>query len=217
MGVTEKKNSEGGIRMGHIGAGIGLLKWFVDRLSWRLIAQLAVLTLLCGTSYLTWESRGRLTTLALDKFGQPSIQPELFPQLIEGLVADLAPDSIFVWSANPGRDTRRPMLVWIDGKRRTELEDRVEPLFPDDPNKVGLVVQLLRGEEFCVDHAPWSPIGKILASDGITWVCAVGIPPEETSLVGIITVGFREKRLAEYTRVRMALKRWSRFAMGKED
>lgn len=115
---------------------------------------------------MAWESRSRLTTLAFDHFGQPAIQPDRFPELVDGLVADLAPDSIIVWSANTERDTRRPMLVWIDGKRRPQLEGRVEPLFPDDPAKVNLVVQLLRGEEFCVDNAPWSPIGKVLASDG---------------------------------------------------
>lgn len=100
------------------------------------------------------------------------------------------PDSIFVWSANPGRNTRRPMLVWIDGQQRLELEGRVEPLFPDDPSKVTLVVQMLNGEALCTDSAPWSPIGKVAAGDDVTWGCVVGIPPEETSLVGLLLWAF---------------------------
>lgn len=35
-----------------VGTGIGLLKWFLERLTWRLIAQLAALAFLSGTSYL---------------------------------------------------------------------------------------------------------------------------------------------------------------------
>jgi hypothetical protein len=169
---------------------IGLFKFILNKLSWKLIAQLSVLTILCGASYLAWESRGRLTTLALDHFGQPSIQPELFPKLIEGLVEDLDPDSIFVWSANRGRNTRRPMLVWIDGQQRPELEGRIEPLFPDDPSKVTPVVQMLNGEALCTDSAPWSPIGKVVAGNDVTWGCVVGIPPEEPSLIGIYCRGF---------------------------
>ncbi|MNF96031.1 hypothetical protein D3C84_788080 [compost metagenome] len=109
------------------------------------------------------------------------------------------------------------MLVWVDGQQRPELEGRVEPLFPDDPSKVSLVVQMLNGEALCTDSAPWSPIGKVAAGDDVTWGCVVGIPPEETSLVGIIVVGFREKREGEGMRIRLALKRWSRFVTGKGD
>ncbi|MNF90263.1 hypothetical protein D3C84_728210 [compost metagenome] len=198
------------------GTWLSLLKWFVDRLTWRLIAQLAVLTALGGTAYFTWESRGRLATMALDYVGQPAIQPRLLPQMIDGLVDELAPDSILVWSATPGRNTRRPLLVWVDGKQRPELEGRVEPLFPEDPSKVGLVVQILNGEVFCTDSTPWSPIAQVLTGDGVTWGCVVGIPPEETSLVGVIVVGFRDKREGEHMRIRLALKRWSRFVTGKD-
>jgi len=154
--------------------------------------------------------------MALDYVGQPAIQPSLLPKMIDGLVDELAPDSIMVWPATPGRNTRRPLLVWADGKQRPELEGRVEPLFSEDPSKVGLVVQILNGEVLCTDSTPWSPIGQVLTGDGVTWGCVVGIPPEESSLVGVIVVGFRDKREGEHMRIRLALKRWSRFVTGKD-
>ncbi|MNF85503.1 hypothetical protein D3C84_679020 [compost metagenome] len=196
---------------------IRLAKWLICRLTWKLIAQLTVLSVLSGLSYFAWEARWNLSAMAVNHWGEPEIKMERLPAVVDGLATELSPDSIFVWSANVGSDTRRPMLVWIDGKRRPELEGGVEPLFPDDPARMGVVVRLIRGEEFCLEHAPWSPVGKVLASNGVSWVCAVGIPPEYASLVGVITIGFREKREGEDTRIKASLRRWSLFATGKDD
>lgn len=208
--------NNGEVRM-NAGVVVGLAKWFFEKMTWRKIAQIAVLSALCGISYFVWEARWKLSALAVNHWGEPEIQMDRLPAVVEGLAAELQPDSIFVWSANVGSDTRRPMFVWLDGVRRPELEGGVEPLFPDDAARMGLVVQLIRGEEFCLKHAPWSPVGKVLASNGVSWICAVGIPPEYASLVGVITVGFKEKRADDETRIKASLRRWSRFSTGKDD
>lgn len=201
---------------GKEGSLIALAKWFLCRLTWKLIAQLLVMVLLGGILYGAWEARTKLLSDALNHWGQPEIVLDRLPALLDGLVNELQPDSVFVWAASAASDTRRPIMVWIKGVRRPELEGRVEPLFPDNPERMSSVVRLIHGEEFCIDFSPWSVTGKALTEAGITWMCAVGIPPDDAHLVGVITVGFANKRPDEYSAIKATLGRWARFATGKD-
>jgi hypothetical protein len=198
------------------GEAIGLFKFILNKMSWKLVAQLMVIGVFCGVSYFAWEARWNISSIAVSKWATPEINQDRLPALVEGLVNDVDPKAIMVWSANVGGDTRRPMLVWIDGVRRPELESGVEPLFPDSPARMAKIVQLIRGEALCDDWTLWSKISRPIKDTGVVWGCAVGIPPGMGTLVGVITVGFSERLPDDYTKIRSALIRWAEFAAGKD-
>lgn len=93
---------------------INLAKWLICRLTWKLVAQLATVTLLCGISYFAWETRWKISSIAVSKWAVPEINQDRLPALVEGLVNDVDPKAIMAWSANVGGDTRtRYRRSWL--------------------------------------------------------------------------------------------------------
>lgn len=198
-----------------IDGAIELLKLLVEKVTWKLIAQLSVATVLTGVFYITWDNRSRLSTIALSRWGYPEINIKRLPEAADGLSAELQPTTIFFWSVNVSSNTRRAIYVWANGSRRPELEGRIEMLFPDDFEGVNHVVRLVRGEEFCDELNSWTPLRTLLKDAGVVWGCAVAIPPEMSRLIGAITVGFSDYRPEEYSQIRGSIMRWAKYLTGE--
>lgn len=194
---------------------IRLAKWLICRLSWKLIAQLAVVAMLGGCLYFAWEARWKIYTESASRWARPEIVEERLPTAISQMVAELNPKTIYVWAASVAGDTKRPIYVWVDGMRRPELEGRTEPLFPDNVEGTLQVVRLIKAEAYCADHNYMARNRPILRESGVVWGCAVSIPPEYGAIIGAITVGFTEKRADEFSAIRSSLVRWAQYLSGR--
>ncbi|MFJ7316831.1 hypothetical protein ACIQVE_29735, partial [Pseudomonas sp. NPDC098747] len=144
---------------------VGLLKWLLG--SWRRIFGLIAITTFAGVSYALWEERGAISSAAASRWANPEIIEERLPDVVAGLVQELRPKTIYVWSANVAGNTRRAIYVWIDGVRRPELEGKVEMLFPDDNQGISHVARLIKGKEFCEEFEPRASIRDAIKRAGV--------------------------------------------------
>lgn len=193
---------------------VGLLKWLLG--SWKRILALLVLTILGGLCYFTWEARWQLYSEAVSRWAEPEIIEDRLPQVIDELITELKPKTIYVWSFNVTGDTKRPIYVSIDGVRRPELEGRVEPLFPDGQEGRDQIINLIQGSLYCSSHNHMARDRPILRESGVVWGCAVSIPPEYRAIIGAITVGFTSDRSSDHSIIRSSLDRWSKFSTGRD-
>ncbi|HWH89658.1 MAG TPA: hypothetical protein VNV36_23145 [Pseudomonas sp.] len=192
---------------------VGLFKWVLG--SWRRLGMLVVLTVFAGFSYFVWEEREKISSAAASRWANPEIIEERLPDVVAGLTTELNPKTIYVWSANVAGNTRRPIYVWIDGVRRPELEGKVEMLFPDDSQGIGHVARLIKGQEFCEAFEPRESIREAVKQANVNWWCVVGIPPEMTTLIGAITVGFSEQRPEDFSEIQASVVRWAQYSTGR--
>ncbi|MFJ7316766.1 hypothetical protein ACIQVE_29380, partial [Pseudomonas sp. NPDC098747] len=77
------------------------------------------------------------------------------------------------------------------------------------------VARLIKGKEFCEEFEPRASIRDAIKRAGVVWGCAVGIPPEMTTLIGAITVGFSEKRPADFSEIQASTVRWAQYSTGR--
>lgn len=198
------------------GEAVGLFKFIVNKMSWKLAAQFIVIGSFCGISYFAWEARWKIYTETANRWARPEIIKDRLPRVIDELAIETRAKTIIIWAANVAGDTKRPIYVWVNGQRHPELEGRTEPLFPDSVDGTLQVARLIRGDEFCGDHHHMERDRPILRDAGVVWGCAISIPPEYGAIIGAITVGFTSDRSADYRTIRSSLDRWSKYSTGRD-
>lgn len=157
---------------------------FIDA-PWKALVVFGLILLL-GMGWIVYEKRDQLLTswLAPDT---PELRTAQIPDALAKLTTETDADLVQIWAVDLASNSQ-----WFLGARRHDGE---RPQMPspkrlpiiDHTSDVAKLVELLEGRHACVDLAPTgTPIARRLSERGMKRGCAIPIPPNPESFVGVI-------------------------------
>lgn len=180
-------------------SGAGLLDKAIDLIEWVDSGKklLFVIILVCFgiAAYSVWESRIDITKFLMQEFAVVEINPGAIDSESVSLMKELGAVSVSVWSADPARNRRtRIYLRTVDGVD-SAAEGKSDVLFRSGSETLAPTVALLNTREICLDV---SKNAAVEVAPGVTFVCAVSVPPAYSDgFIGLLVLGFRKKPLHE--------------------
>lgn len=181
----ETPDSPGGLPPG--GGIAGLLSQlfaYLDR-PWKAVV-VASLLVVGGVGYVLYEQRAEL----LEAWLTPSetlLKVADVPDALVTLVEESGADLVQVWSVDLSINVQR----FVGARRR----DGDRPVIPE-PRRLPIIVStsdvksllhVIEGSPICIPtDVHGSPLSRRLAERGMTWGCAMPIPPGAFAFVGVI-------------------------------
>jgi hypothetical protein len=152
---------------------------------WKAVA-LFLLIVAGAVGWTLWDKRDEL----LEAWLTPSaaaLKTADVPQTLERLVEDSGADLVQVWSIDLSANSQRFVAARRrDGTRGVIPEPRRLPVIVTTSDAKALV-DVIAGNPVCVDlTAQGSPLARRLADRGMRRGCAVPIPPDPSTFVGVI-------------------------------
>ncbi|EBQ8762751.1 hypothetical protein BKM35_22210 [Salmonella enterica] len=176
-------------------SGAGLLDKAIELIEWVDSGKklLVVIILVCFgiAAYSVWESRIDITKYLMKEFAVVEINPAAIDSESISLIKELGAVSVSVWSADPARNRRtRIYFRTVDGLNSSD-SDKSDVLFRSGSETLAPTVDLLNTREVCLD-VPRNSTIEIPA--GVTFVCAVSVPPAYSDgFIGVLVLGFRKR------------------------
>jgi hypothetical protein len=164
---------------------------FVDT-PWKAFA-LAGLAALAFAGWIVWDKRTELFEAWLTP-DAPALRTAEVPEALTKLASETNADLIQIWAVDLASNSQ-----WFLGARRHDGE---RPVIPS-PRRLPIIVtasdvkaliDVMEGHPVCLDlSALGSPLARRLAERGMKRGCAVPIPPNPESFVGVIYLAWPGK------------------------
>lgn len=172
-----------------------VLAWIGDK-PWKALFVLIALVL-GGVGWVAYEQRDVLLEVWLTPTS-PELRRDQVPDALAKLIAETSADLVQIWAVNLASNSQ-----WFLGARR---HDGVRPVIPS-PRRLPIIVtasdvksliDILEGHPICVDLSRLgSPLARRLAERGMVRGCAVPIPPNPESFVGVIYLAWTQENIPD--------------------
>jgi len=144
------------------------------------------LVLVLGIGWLGYEKRDELFEAWLTP-DSPELKTAEIPSALEKLAQETDADLVQVWAVDLSSNSQ-----WFVAARRHDGERPVIPTprrlpIMDHASDIRKLVDILEGHPVCVDlNSNGTPVARRLAERGMKRGCAIPIPPNPESFVGVI-------------------------------
>lgn len=188
------------------GQVFGVVKWFFSSYTRVLAGVLVAFTsifLLIG-----YENRRDIYTIAVRElfFRQARLNEKVFEREAKLLIDRTGASSVVITSLENMLSKTTVFVYTKNGGVVKDFEGVTEELFPTDGKRgetdelryFKQIKNVVAGGMVCDKHVPDSATGEYLEATGVTWGCAISIPPKARSLIGALTVGFTQEQKKTY-------------------
>jgi hypothetical protein len=157
---------------------------FIDK-PWKAVV-VVVLLILGGIGFFAYDKRNELFEAWLTP-DAPELKTDQIPASLDVLAQETDADIVQIWAVDLSTNSQ-----WFIAARRHDGE---RPIIPSPrrlpiivhTSDVQMLINVLEGHPSCVDLTSLgSPLARRLADRGMKRGCAVPIPPNQESLVGVI-------------------------------
>lgn len=172
---------------------------YIDR-PWKAIV-VVVLFVVGGLGWLVYDKRDELFEAWLTPTS-PTLKTADVPDALAKLAAETGADLVQVWAVDLPTNSQ-----WFLGARRNDGERPVIPSprrlpIMDHTSDIRKLVDVLEGHPVCVDlDANGTPVARRLAERGMKRGCAVPIPPNPESFVGVVYLAWSNQTDASNEKV----------------
>jgi hypothetical protein len=169
---------------GNVAGIVDRVLHFIDR-PWKAVT-VVVLILILGIGWVVYEKRNELFEAWLTP-DTPELKTADIPEALSKLAAETNADLVQIWAVDLSSNSQ-----WFLGARRHDGERPVIPSprrlpIIDHTSDVKRLVNVLDGQPVCVDlDLAGTPVARRLAERGMRRGCAIPIPPNPESFVGVI-------------------------------
>lgn len=187
----------------HLGMVMRLVE-LID--SWKKLGILIVLLSFLGGGYLLYNSHKEIVFWVLDVYGKPRIDKDKIDHEAVLLVRDTQAVSIVVWEMDLEKNHRVETYRWVNGVRIEERVGTGNVILRHHSVLTERLIDLLNDDTTCFNIHSLSGTDIDQGVAGVTYVCAVSIPPHHRSMIGVIAIGFKDPpKNEEYIRKRLQL------------
>ena len=164
---------------------------FIDR-PWK-AATIVILFIVIGGGWIVYEKRDELFEAWLTPTS-PELKTGDMPEALVKLTAETDAELVQIWQVDLPSNSQ-----WFLGARRHDGERPVIPSprrlpIIDHTSDVSRLVEVLDGRPTCVDlHAEGTPVARRLFERGMRRGCAIPIPPNPESFLGVIYLAWGER------------------------
>jgi hypothetical protein len=164
---------------------------FMDR-PWKAVV-IVVLIVIGGVGWVLYDKRQELFEVWLTP-DTPELKTADIPEALLKLTTETSADLVQVWAVDLPTNSQ-----WFLGARRHDGERPVIPSprrlpIIDHTSDVRKLVDVLEGHPTCVDLSTnGTPVARRLAERGMERGCAVPIPPNPESFVGVIYLAWAKR------------------------
>jgi hypothetical protein len=156
---------------------------FIDA-PWKALVVFGLILTL-GMGWILYEKRDRLFEVWLTP--APELKTAQIPDALAKLTTETNADLVQIWAVDLSSNSQ-----WFLGARRHDGERPVIPAprrlpIIDHTSDVSKLVAILEGHAACVDLGPTgTPVARRLSESGMKRGCAIPIPPNPESFIGVI-------------------------------
>jgi hypothetical protein len=179
------------------------LAWIGDK-PWKAAFAL-IAFLICGAGWIVYEKRNEILEAWLTP-SSPELRSDLVPEALTKLSTETSADLVQIWAVDLSSNSQ-----WFLGARRHDGE---RPVIPS-PRRLPIIVHtsdvralisVMEGHPTCVDlEATGSPLARRLNDRGMKRGCAIPIPPNPESFVGVIYLAWSEANVVDASQETVAV------------
>lgn len=176
-------------QVGFLDKAIDVVKWVDSPFKLFVVTLLGILGL---TGWIIYQNQDRLVTKLVMSDSMPSmVSDDYIVPFASSLLKDVRAEAVIVHEIHLSSNSRITRVALSPEGRYAPLEGRKGAFFSGSPARNHAAVSMLNGEVMCETFEPSSEAGDWFVSKGVTYACRGSIPPEQGSMVGYISVGFR--------------------------
>ena len=177
---------------------------FIGDKPWK-AAFVIISFLICGSAWVLYEKRDEIIEAWLTP-SAPELRNDLIPEALDKLVTETSADMVQIWAVDLASNSQ-----WFLAARR---QDGERPVIPP-PRRLPIIVHtsdvkalidVMEGHPTCVEmEASGSPLARRLHDRGMKRACAIPIPPNPDSFVGVIYIAWLPTNLPDQNTEKVAV------------
>lgn len=172
-----------------IDKAIDLIKWVDNPFKLLVLILLGVFGL---SGWIAYENRDKIANKVFVGEAMPVMVPnDMIVSVSQALIKDLRAEAVIVHEINLSSNARITRVAISTDGRYAPLEGKKGAFFSGSPARNHAAVSMLNGEVLCETFEASSDAGDWFVSKGITYACRGSIPPEQGSMVGYLSIGFK--------------------------
>jgi len=168
---------------------IDIIKWVDSPFKLFVVVLLGILGL---SGWIVYQNQDKLVTRFVMSEHMPIlVTDERIVGLSTNLMRDLRAEAVLVHEINLSSNARITRVALSHEGRHAPLEGKKGAFFSGSPARNHAAVSMLNGEVLCETFEASSEAGEWFVSKGIIFACRGSIPPEQGSMVGYLSIGFK--------------------------
>jgi hypothetical protein len=177
---------------------------FIGDKPWK-AAFVVIAFLICGSAWVLYEKRDEIIEAWLTP-SAPELRNDLVPEALDKLITETSADIVQIWAVDLASNSQ-----WFLAARRADGE---RPVIPP-PRRLPIIVHtsdvralidVMEGHPTCVDlEKTGSPLARRLADRGMHRGCAIPIPPNPESFVGVIYLAWTKDTVPDESQQKVAV------------
>lgn len=187
--VADKSASESGPHS-KLAILIGFVQW-LD--TWKKVCILLVLLAVGGGGYLLYAHSELVVMWLSSVNGKSAINVKKLDGEAKSIARDSHADVIMIWDLDRKENLRRLRYFMVDGQRVEKLEGTSDIMLRARAEPSNILIDILNDSVGCFNLTTKSDVGNFLAKSGVSYYCAVTIPPDHSFMNGLLMLGFRNK------------------------
>lgn len=166
-----------------------LLKWIDFPFKLLAVILLGVFGL---SGWVIYQNQSKIVNKIIAGADMPAmVSDEKIISVSQALMRDLRAETIIVHEINLSSNARLTRVALSADGRFAKLEGTKGAFFSGSPARNHAAVSMLNGEVLCETFEASSDVGDWIISKGVTYACRGSIPPEQGSMVGYLSIGFK--------------------------
>lgn len=166
-----------------------LLKWIDSPFKLLAVILLGVFGL---SGWVIYQNQSKIVNKIIAGADMPAmVSDEKIISVSQALMRDLRAETIIVHEINLSSNARLTRVALSADGRFAKLEGTKGAFFSGSPARNHAAVSMLNGEVLCETFEASSDVGDWIISKGVTYACRGSIPPEQGSMVGYLSIGFK--------------------------
>jgi hypothetical protein len=177
---------------------------FIGDKPWK-AAFVVVLIVLCGFGWVAYEKRDEILEAWLTP-SAPELKTDLIPEALAKLSSETSADLVQIWAVDLASNSQ-----WFIAARRHDGDRPVIPAPRRLPiivhtSDVRALINAMEGHPTCLDlEKNGSPLARRLADRGMKRGCAIPIPPNPDSFVGVLYIAWSAATLPDESQENVAV------------
>ena len=168
---------------------IDLIKWVDSPFKLLAVILLGIFGL---SGWLVYENKDKIANKVLVSEAMPvMVGDDKIVSVSQALIRDLRAETVIVHEINLSNNARTTRVALSAEGRFAPLEGKKGAFFSGSPARNHAAVSMLNGEVLCETFEASSDVGDWIISKGVTYACRGSIPPEQGSMVGYLSIGFK--------------------------